>query len=115
MKKMVNQTSIKKRTKKTTEPALRKPKYNRVQIYDLHQVLLFDLSCNQCANKERCSETKQNTYCEIDEVITKSGVFDIKVQVQGTENSKYYVYTDGSESLDVTNSAVAKIKKQYSR
>lgn len=92
-----------------------KSKHNRVQIYDLHQVLLLDVSCDKCVKKEQCSETKQDTYCEIDDVITESGVFDIQAQVQGTANSKYFVYTDDYESLDITNSAVAKIKKQYFR
>lgn len=88
-------------------------KHNRVQIYDLHQVLLLDVSCDQCINKEHCSETKKDTYCEIDDVITESGDFDIQVQVQGTTNSKYFVYTDDYESLNTANSAVAKIKKQF--
>ena len=112
----MTKTMTRKQTNRTTKSKQPKPVYNRVQIYDLHQVLLFDWSCNKCANQEQCSKTKKKrTHCEIKEVIIESGVFDIQAQVQGTENSKYYVYTDDHESLDITNSAVKKIMEQYSR
>lgn len=88
-------------------------KHNRVQIYDLHQSLLFDISCIKCVNKEHCLE--KETYCEIDDIIIKSGVFDIQAQIQGTENSRYYVYTDDHESLDTTKKALKEIKSQYYR
>lgn len=116
MKKVIEQNTTRKQIKKIAKSVKRKPMCNRVQIYDLHQVLLFDLSCNKCTNQEQCSKTKKKrTHCEIDEVIITSGVFNIQAQVQGTENSKYYVYTDDCESLDIANSAVKKIMKQYSR
>jgi hypothetical protein len=112
MKKIIKQSDIQKQIKSTTEHI----PYNRVEIYDLHQVLLLGISCERCANKEHCSGTEPKCMnCEIDEAIVESGVFDIQAQIQGTGKSKYYVYTDDYESLDVTNSAVKKIIKQYSR
>lgn len=117
MKKIIKQSDIQKQIKPIVKPTTEQIPYNRVEIYDLHQVLLLGISCERCANKEHCSGTEPKCMnCEIDEVIVESGVFDIQAQIQGTGKSKYYVYTDDDyETKNITRSALEKIKKQYSR
>ena len=54
-------------------PSSTKPAYSNIQIYNSHQVWLFDFSCNKCVNKKYCSEPEQKcTHCEIDDAIIKS-------------------------------------------
>lgn len=94
----------------------KKTMYNRVQIYDLDKLLLFDISCEKCIKKDYCSRSKRRRlHCEIEDVVIQSGVFDIYAQFPATSVTKYYVNTDDHENLDITRSAVQKIWEQYSR
>ena len=97
-------------------PSSTKPAYSNIQIYNSHQVWLFDFSCNECVNKKYCSEPEQKcTHCEIDDAIIKSGVFDIKVQIHGTKTSTYIINTDECDYLDVALLAIQRIEKEYYR
>lgn len=121
MKKITQQDmALQRQTHVIFKPVSTKPAYSNIQIYNSHQILLFDFSCNECVNKEYCPGTEQKcTRCEIDEAIVKSGVFDIQTQVHGTKKSTYFINTDYKtdeyDSLDIALAAIQKIEHQYSR
>ncbi len=94
----------------------KKTMYNRVQIYNLDRLLLLDISCEKCIKQGYCSRSKRRrSHCEINDVVTKSGVFDIRGQYTVTPEAKYYVNTDNYENFCIARSAIQKIQEQYSR
>ena len=121
MKKIIQQDrALQRETYVIFKPKSSQPADNNILIYNSHQFLLFDFSCNECVNKEYCPGTEQKcAHCEIDEAIVKSGVFDIQTHVHETKKSTYFINTDDKtdeyDSLDIALSAIKRIEKEYSR